>query len=133
MPARSMISPSRMNIGIATRMKSVLVDQKISPVARYSGSMAYMEPSASASTPMVAATGTDSANSASRRISALLSISAPVFMHVGQDVRRHFRAHFFVDGGEAGDLTHARTVFVQQQRDHAQQQNRKEARRVGDE
>src|SRR3546814_14194884 len=42
MPARSMISPSRMNIGIATRMKSVLVDQKISPVARNSGSMAYM-------------------------------------------------------------------------------------------
>src|SRR3546814_3676489 len=82
-----------------------------------------MEPSASPSTPMVAATGTDSANSASRRISALLSISAPVFMHVGQDVRRHFTAHFFVDGGDAGDLTHARPVFVQQQPDHAQQQN----------
>ena len=37
MPERSSTSPSRMNSGMATRMKSVEADQAISPIARDTG------------------------------------------------------------------------------------------------
>ena len=69
-PARSRISPSMMNSGMATSRNSVLVPQAISPMARLSGSIEYSGSSSSPSTPSDAATGMLSAIRASSKIRA---------------------------------------------------------------
>ena len=66
MPARSMISPSRMNIGTATSTNSLLLSHVNSPIATARRPSMYIWSSARVSTPRTAATGTLATTSTSR-------------------------------------------------------------------
>ena len=66
MPARSMISPSRMNIGTATRMNSLLLSQVNSPMAGVRRPRKKSSSRTKLRTPSTAATGTAAMTSTSR-------------------------------------------------------------------
>ena len=89
-PARSRISPNRMNSGMATSRNSLDEPQAISPMARLSGRLENSGSSNNPSTPSAAATGMLMPSSTSRRMRDVAIMSRPP-RAPGAHLRRRLR------------------------------------------